>query len=79
MFYKWAYNLANSMHIHQAPSPILVISVLRVCSQGSKEEGVEDISRHMELNILISQVLGFLELGIKTQEKKTSKDKEALY
>lgn len=57
MFYKWANNLANSTHIHQALSPILVISVLRVCSQGSKEGGVEDISRHMELNILISRVL----------------------
>ena len=44
-----------------------------------RKKGVEDISRHMELNILISQVLRFLELGIKTQEKKASKDKEALY
>lgn len=40
---------------------------------------MEDISGHMELNILISRVLRFLELGIKMQEKKSSKDKEALY
>lgn len=39
---------------------------------------MEDISGHMELNILISRVLGFLELGIKMQEKKSSEDKEAL-
>lgn len=40
---------------------------------------MEDISGHMELNILISRVLGFLELGIKMQEKKSREDKEALY
>lgn len=60
-------------------SPILVISVTPVCSQGSKKEGMEDISAHIELSILISRVLRILELGIKMQEKESSEDKEARY
>lgn len=43
--------------------------------QGRRDK---DIFRHMEHNTVISHVLRFRELAIKMQEKKHSKDKEAL-